>query len=257
MNNRIVQQNTESRSLSDKAYDLLGEMLLEQEAQALLASIAEGTANGGNADMDAFFARRDAKNLETITKHFHKQRIRSFFCETLPKAGRAAAIIVAALAVAGGVAIAASHTVRVQVMKLLTQAETEYTQLSLVEDTEASFDIPAEWEGDYYPSYVPKGLSLYAVYPWPGDNSIEYVNNDTGTIQISFSECDDSTITNIDMESATTKDITIHGDTGILSTKGDRIIIYWDNGRKYFILMTTDLDETTTIKVAESVMLVQ
>lgn len=111
----------EERNLEDRAYDLFGELLLERETAALLAEIEADKARGDTAQMDAFFAKQDAKNLETILRHFRRLRARIFFRETLPRIGQIAAIVVAVVAVAGSVAIATSHTIRVQVMQLLVK----------------------------------------------------------------------------------------------------------------------------------------
>ena len=45
-------------------------------------------------------------------------------------------------------------------MKLLLHVEEEYTELSLVEDEAASFDVPAEWQGGSFPAYIPEGMKL-------------------------------------------------------------------------------------------------
>ena len=59
-------EQCKNRSLSDKAYDLLGELLLEQETNQMLDELNGDKANGTSAEMDAFFAAHD--NLQVFSK---------------------------------------------------------------------------------------------------------------------------------------------------------------------------------------------
>jgi hypothetical protein len=253
MKKKVELNYTEARSLNDRAYDLLGEMILARETDALLAEIDAEKASGDTQETDAFFARRDADNVQKISRCFHRQKTRTFFYDTLPKVGRIAAVVIAALAVAGGVALAASHTVRVQVMKMLVNVEKEYTELSLVEDTDASFDVPAEWEGGYYPSYIPEGYAVDSVISVPDYSMVEYVNINSDKVGIDFSECGEGAESNIDTENATIESITVGGNDGFLATKENHVSIYWDNGQEYFILQTTDIAREEAVSIAESV----
>ena len=243
----------EERNLEDRAYDLFGELLLERETAALLAEIEADKARGDTAQMDAFFAKQDAKNLETILRHFRRLRARIFFRETLPRIGQIAAIVVAVVAVAGSVAIATSHTIRVQVMQLLVNAENEYTELKLQEDPAASFDVPAEWGGDNYPSFIPDGLVAGMVFSYPDNNSIELIDKRTGAVKGQFSEYGADTEANIDTEDAVQEPVTIGLNNGFLDKKENRVSIYWGDGRKYFVLTILDHDESTVIRIAERV----
>lgn len=60
--NRMTYPNMD-RSLSDKAYDFLGEMILEAETQEMLEEIKREQEQGNTAEMDAFFAMQDKRNL--------------------------------------------------------------------------------------------------------------------------------------------------------------------------------------------------
>ena len=247
----------EDRSLEDRAYDLFGEMLLQRETAALLAEIEAEKARGDTAEMDAFFTKQDAKNLERIQRHFRRHRARVFFRQTLPRVGQIAAIIIAVVAVAGSVAIATSHTLRVQVMQLLVNIEEEYTELKLQEDPAASFDIPAEWGGENYPSFIPEGFILGAVHSNPGYSSVSFIDTtDTGR-KINFSELGESAETNLDTEDAVLESIQINGHQGVLVIKDRKISAYWDDGRHYFILITEGLDKSTFLSIATGVVRVR
>ncbi|HPJ03233.1 MAG TPA: DUF4367 domain-containing protein [Candidatus Limiplasma sp.] len=242
----------ESRSLGDRAFDLFGEMLLERETAALLCAMEEEKI-AGDKEADAFAARCDAKNLALIRRYLHRHHVRTFFGKMLPGIGRVAAIVIAVLTIAGGIAIATSHTIRVQVMKLFTTVEEEYTELTLVEDTVASFDIPGDWEGAYYPAYVPEGMEISSISSFPWHNSVEYVDQTDATRRFNFSENIEGVVTNVDTEDAILQTVDIHGNPATLSIKDRVMILFWDDGKKYFVLSVENLDESTAIQIAEGV----
>ncbi|HPJ03625.1 MAG TPA: DUF4367 domain-containing protein [Candidatus Limiplasma sp.] len=257
MVNKGLSKTAEYRDINERAYDLLGELLLQQETEALLAEIEQEKVSGNTDAYESFSARQDMKNLKRIHRYFRLQRTRTFFRHTLPKIGQIAAILIAVITIAGGVAIATSHSIRVQVMKMLVQMEEQYTSLSLVEDTEASFEIPLEWTGEYYPSYIPESFEANVVISFPGNHMVEFFTGESATIRIIFSEYGDSTMANIDTENATVKAITIGNDSGFISIKDSHIYIYWDNGRAFFVLQTNGIVEDEAIRIAQSVMLVK
>ena len=247
----------EDRTLADRAYDLFGEMLLERETAALLAEIEAEKARGEPAMSDDFFAKQDAKHLAAIGRHFRRHRARVFFRETLPRIGQIAAIVIATVAVAGSVAIAASQTIRVQVLRLLTNIEQEYTELKLQADPAASFDIPAEWGGENYPSYIPEGFALGAVHSNPGFSSVSYTDTTDAGRKINFSELGEDSEANLDTENAALEPIQVSGHQGTLVTKLNRISAYWDDGRHYFILITRGLDRATFLRMATGIVRVR
>ena len=80
-------------SLQDKAYDLLGDMLVERNTARYMQELEEDAARGGDAEMEAFFARQDQENLKKIQAYARKQRNRRFLGHTLPRMAQVAAVI--------------------------------------------------------------------------------------------------------------------------------------------------------------------
>ncbi len=243
-----------SRSLEDQAYDLLGKLIFEHEAQEMLAEIENAKACGDTQEMDAFFARYDQKNQERIDKYIRKRKTKRFFTKTLPKAAQIAAAFITVITLAGGVAVATSHTIRVEVMRLLVNIEDEYTELRLRKDPEASFDIPADWQGENYPSYIPKGMALGTVHALPTQSFVEYVDPETEETVLSFYENGAAIETNVDTEGATIQPVTIRGNLGFIAKKENILTVCWSNGQYYFLLTMQNTDEATLIRVAESVL---
>ena len=245
-----------NRSLEDKAYDLFGEMLLAQETDALLAEIEEEKASGQTAEMDAFFQQYDRQNLARIEEHFRKQTARRFFTKTLPKIGQIAAVLIVVISVAGGIALASSSAIRVRVMQLLMNVEKEYTSFELVEDIDASFDVPVEWGGEYYPSFIPDDLDDLDIFNGFDHHSADIFTADR-TRNLYYVEFGEGTSMNLDTENATTSTISINGHIGWISVKNDWINIYWANERRFFLVSTKNIDEETTMRIANRVVRVK
>lgn len=245
-----VSELNNDRSLQDKAYDLLGEMLVERDTARYMLELEEDLAHGNTAEMDAFFAEQDQANLKKIETYTRKQRSKRLFLHTLPRVGQVAAIFITVIFLAGSVAVATSHTVRVHVMQLLLNIEKEYTELRLVEDEDASFDVPAEWQGSSFPAYIPEGMTIFELLD---GHSITYHDGIEGTQEISFSEVDASSVINIDTENSVMRMIDIRGNDGYIAITSDAIHIFWSDGIHYYVVITRDIDEVTAIEIAQSV----
>lgn len=159
----------------------------------------------------------------------------------------AAACLVLLLGIATPIAIAKVESIRVKVLQLLINVQEEYTELSLAEDTEASFDVPGDWRGEYYLSYIPEGYVLS--YVDPVYNEVIYTYNDT--ISIDFHECSIGDVANVDSENADISYDFVNGDVALVIEKDDTVVT-WSNGERYFIVKTY-LSRGETLEIAESV----
>lgn len=232
------------RSLQDRSWDLLAEMWLNEEADKILREIEEEKAEGKTAEMDAFLAQYDAKAFRLIEKGTERAQRRRLFKQTLPRIGRIAAMWIAAAVLAGGAAVAASQTVRVYLTKLLIETTAEYTSLQVVEDGEVYIDVPAEWNGEYFPSVVPEGLVLRDVDThW---TTVTYTFPENSVVQFQYSETTDATV-NIDSEDAVIKPVQIWGCEGTMIIKEDRIHTYWFDGKTLFELFVRGHSEEEAI----------
>lgn len=248
------QKNAEhNRSVQDKAYDLLGELIIEQQTKRLLKEIEEEKTRGDTAEMEAFFAKQDRINLAKIQAYSRMQKAKRLFQHTLPRIGQIAAIVIALVALAGSVAIAASDAVRVRVMQMLINIEEQYTEIKLVEDEAASFDVPAGWNGDYFPSHLPGDLELLHIGGASEVNYVEYVSIRTGTIALRFQELDRSAEAHVDTEEAALDEVAINGQNGYIVVKDSTVQIFWTDGYKYFLLATKNIGKEETLFIAESV----
>ena len=236
----------EIQDIQDRAYDLFGELILEKEANELLAEIeAEGEET---TESEEFIARVDARCLKIIEKHSRKARMRQFLMQTVPQLGRVAAVIIAVVTLAGCTAFAASETVRVYLLHLIVQTTDEYTILSLAPSESDYVDVPDEWEGSYYPTYIPEGL----VPVFVGEETIDFSYGESTPVFV-FGEYEEGSVVQIDTEDASVSQTTIHGQLAYVSTKGTTIKIYWSEGIRYFVLTFRGMSEQIALSVADSV----
>ena len=243
----------ETRSLDDRAWDLWGELLLQQEVQRLQAEAEaeHGTLQG--AVRDAFFAQQAAQHLGIIDRELRRGKRQRFAHHTLPRLVRAAAIVLAVLTLAGGVALAASPALRVQVMKLLAISTPEYTELRLVPDEEASFEVPADWKGQSFLSYVPEGLVLGEAYTMGSISYAQYRDAHTGEVRLNFTETGPTAESNIDTEHALITQVTVGPYPASLIRKNENCMVYWSDGHELFILETRYLSQEETLRTAQGV----
>lgn len=218
--------------------------------ERLLREIEDEKARGDTAKMDAFFAKQDRINLAKIQTYYRKQRTKRFFRHTLPKIGQAAAIVIVVISLAGGVAIATSHTVRVRVMQMLVNIEEQFTEIKLVEDEAALFDVPAEWGGDNYLSYIPDGLELLKVGGSGETHYAEYIDKHTKAIVLRFQEFSESAEGNIDTENALISKVIINGQNGYMAEKNAMMNVFWSDGYRYFLLSSNGMGREKTIEIA-------
>lgn len=158
-----------------------------------------------------------------------------------------AACMILLLGIATPIAIANVEFIRVKILQLLIDVQQEYTEIHLVEDYDASFDVPANWRGEYYPASIPEGYELCEINPFYNEVSFENSNGQ----RIVFSECSQDVETNLDSENAILSYSSVNGTTAFVIEK-DRTIITWSDGIKYFIV-ETDMSKNDSLNIANSV----
>lgn len=237
-------RKTAEENQQELAYD----QLAEQYAQELKA-FKEGE---GQAEMDAFFARHEARHLNAIQRAFQKRSWLDAVLPAVPRLAKVAALVIACVTLAGGAALAVGGTLRVSVMRLELEETKDYTALSLVEDEEASFDVPAEWKGRYYLSYIPEGMTLTQIFDdgyVDGYRTVEYFNEPERSLKIDYTEGGSGTTANIDTENAEIRSMTIQGYEGHMVIKNDSFHFYWTDGQAMYILLTKGFDEETALQI--------
>ena len=245
--------NEKVRSIQDRSYDLLSDMLIERDVCSFMKDLKEEEENGNVSETEAFFAQQDRLNMERIQRYCKKEQTRHFFNHTLPRIGQIAAVIIAVISVSCGVGFATSKTIRVTIMRLLLNVEKQYTEVKLVEDETRSFDVPAEWHGECYPSYLPDGLDVANVVSSFDENIIDFRDIHTGNIALTFIESGSSAESNIDTENAQTSTRIINGYQCHIVKKDASISVFWTDGMRFYLLTCDGINEDEAISITEGV----
>lgn len=229
----------------------------EKEAEDIWTDIIAEEASGATREMDAHLAKTQPQTLKTIRNALFRGKVKKVARQTLPRIGQAVAVMIAVLSISLSVAAATIHTVRVRVLEFLVNIEEQYTELSLREDPVRSFDIPADWEGDYYPSEMPEGFIVSNVIKGTGRCGIDFVSQDDKKISIFFSEHTESSFTNLDTENSQLSAEIVNGVAGLVSSKLEKTSISWSRDSRYFVLICYGLTKDEALKIANSVIRVK
>lgn len=179
--------------------------------------------------------------------------------KVLPWIINTAACIILLLAMAAPIALANSATFRSKVMQLIMELDEEKGEayFSLVQDEDASFDVPEGWRGNYFPSYIPDGFTIYDWDPDFGAAFIEYRNGSAN--QLFFSEYSNGAGVVTGTDNAEMKEIDINGNpayliNGIASDgKTHTVNIFWQNETNWFGVVAYGLSTDEALRVARSV----
>lgn len=213
----------------------------ERETEELLAKTDDA--------LDRFIQTERNTNVAFIRKRLGKTHIILFCKQAIPRIAKVAAVIMLVVFIGFATALATVREVRVKVLELLINIEKEYTEIYLKENDDKAFFIPADWKGEYYPSYIPDDFTL--------DNVVTFIpyaaeyRNEQGKI-FTFTEATVDSRSTIDTEDAQIKYVFINGRQALCSIKNGKVIITWLEHSKYFVLNFSG-NYTTAIKIAESI----
>ena len=223
---------------------------LEQEAaQRLIDDIESGKSEIKAEELDAALDVAQQSAYRRISRKFRVARAARFARHTLPRIGVAAAALVLTFFVALTTAVATVESVRVSLMNFLINIEKEYTELSLGQ-SEDGFFVPGDWQGGYFPSYIPEGYALSSVSGASGTNSAIYVNEENDFLL--FEEYDVNTEVNINTEGARIRYVSIRDTSALLAELNGIVTITWPEFDRYFIV-TFQGDADSSIQIAKSV----
>jgi hypothetical protein len=225
----------------------------QQEADLLMEQIAIDEASGNTQEEDAHLKQAEPKTLRVIRNAIRKRKLNQFARHTLPRVGKAAAAILLVFYIGLTAAIAGVPSVRVRVLELLVNIEDEYTELSLQENPNASFDVPAEWSGSYYPSKIPEGFVISQILNMVQDSTIVLSLESDKATRITFSELGEDAYTNLDTEDAVVSSKMVNGSPALFVVKGDTISVSWAMDNLYFILICEGLQKKDVLPLANSV----
>lgn len=220
-------------------------LLMEQEKE--LDQLTQECEN--NAEVHTMAFRGEERIRKLINRRYRMNQVKRITRKTLPQAIRVVASILLFCYIGLTVAIAADSSVRIKIMEFFMNIENEYTEFGL-RDTGEHMDVPAEWQGYYYPSYIPEGFAISRFFKY----SVSYERNDGA--QLDFGEFDATVSSAIDTEDAIVNFIIINGNSAMIVQKEPWTSIIWSvDNRILEINYSGDLE--AAIQIAESVRMIK
>lgn len=235
-------------ALRDRHLDCMLELVLSMqnaERESKADAPYEAEASLCDRTWEQYEEKRKLRNAQTKRRAWRRR---------LSRLVEGAACLVLAVAVATPFAYATNASFRSRVLTLLMETTPQYTALSLAEDADSSFAVPGEWQGEWYPSYVPEGYELSQVRNIV-DYQADYINEAGDRLE--FCEHTENTAVNIDTENADIRYVDVNGCDTMIITKGKDVNAVWNVADRYFLLFTEGtkdaMDMDTFIRVVADV----
>ena len=249
MKDEVQRAQTPEEKYRAAALELAVYRLLKQENNSVKERMNEEAA--------AELAQAAEKSTPRILKRIDKQLARAESFTRFRKRSlsfvKAAALLVFVLNMGFTIAAATSSTVRARTIEFLMNINESYASIGYNEVGEEAA-VPEDWQGAYYPTYIPQGYIMQQCSSRVGISMVQYSTAEGNTLLIE--ECDTNSYDKINVENAEATYISLHGVTAIvLRQPYDEINVIWSIGDRYFIVSGCNYE--TVLKVAESMSIIR
>lgn len=161
------------------------------------------------------------------------------FCET---ALRYAAIVILAVMISLGTALAVSPDFRRMAVDFLTQVTPDYVQIGTVPEEP---EIPEGAQVAFYSQLAPTGFALESIKQLEGYIQIVLENQARERIMIFISE--DVNSTRIDARNTECQRICLHDQEAYLLDEGAYTTVTWNNEMAYYIVCAQESEDAVTV----------
>ena len=240
--------------LKDEHVDLLIRLAFEMEAYRKIEQLEldgdKAFSDEEKRIMEQALAEAYEKLKQQELNERRKQRA-GYHRRRLMKGIEILACVVLIIAISTPVAVANFETLRQRLVEFLVSFDSVSETTSVVPLDEII--VPDDWEGKYFPSYLPRGTQVAEISP-SGRTLIRFLTEDNAIIV--FSENDGDCTINAGAEDETISMLEINGYQARVSTFPEEehfIRIVWDNGERWFILETSNLEFKKAYAIAESI----
>ncbi|MDO4387878.1 MAG: DUF4367 domain-containing protein [Eubacteriales bacterium] len=237
--------------LEEQRLDTLLRLAFEYDAMEETRQIMSECTGELSPKDEAICRRAYASFLRKLARLERRER-RTYSLRFTARTWKVAVCMVVLLVLAVPWAIAHTDFLRVNPSRLEIRKKADYIEVEMKEDTSVSFDVPSQWLGRYYLSYVPEGFELFDIFPEM--NSVEYRNVDGKAIR--FDECPKGSASNINNENAVCSYERVNGESAYVIDRENSAFVIWGIGTEYFIVYG-DLPKEEVLKIAESVEFIQ
>lgn len=245
------QQSHENREMSRALYEELAALKIRIAfAEIDEDELAEFDRDLSSVSEGDYSEAAQKRTLKLIERKLNKQLRKRFIRKTLPHTIQVVAITLLLFFIGLTSAVATVRPVRLRVLDFIAKIEENYSEISLVNDIDYGI-VPPEWNGEYYPSYIPESFRFSHIDDF--FNSVYYITVDNRTLE--FCEFEDADYSNIDIDEENAFNITINGSVGIAMSNGKETKITWCiDGTYLYLYLNGDFDEAK--RIAESVRLI-
>ncbi len=178
--------------------------------------------------------------LSLIGKEIPKQKSKERRQREIIKILKMAAIIILVMNFSLSVAAVSSNNVRTYLMEFFVRTNKESSDIGF-EITEAYLEIPDDWAGKYYPTYIPEGYCLTESISVNGMQSVLYMNS--RNLILSFSIYSKDAKVNIDTEDMKLSNHNVLGIDAIMFSNESEATMVWPVGDEYIVLYMNDMTE--------------
>lgn len=218
------------------------QMEFEEELNETLAECEMAEMNP--EQLTASEEREILRQIEDNTRKSVKNRRCK---ESFLRIGRLAMILFIAVSLSVGGALAAIHMVKKGILRLDYHVYEEYTSYELVK-TQEYIEVPQDWEGDFYPTYIPEGFAFCSI----SSMGVCYMN-DEGSVLV-FDENLYGGQVKIDTEAAELSAAHINGSEAMIVEKDGIVTVIWSANNRCFVIELQGAKEEA-LRVATSVTL--
>lgn len=237
------EENYEAASLELAIY-----RTLKREHDTVMADMSEED----ETELSRIAEEKMPRMLSFIDKQMKRTAMRSNVWRQGWRALATAALIALIFNMGLTVAVATSGSVRAKVIRFLMEMNDSYMSIGFTENEEVI--IPKEWQGRYYPTYIPQGYFIQRCISRAGTNMVEYGNPEGNTITIEV--CDTNSFGRINTKNAEIDSIQLHAvEATVLRQPSGEVCIIWSLGDRYFSVIGHDYD--VVLAVAESIAVIQ
>ena len=223
------------------------------ETQEVIHEVGDEPGEMSQSAIDAY--ARYAEKLSKLEREDRRRTRQARWKKRFPRVVEVAACFIIVLGISASIAIANVESIRVRVLEMLISFQDGHVEVDLIENETASFDIPSNWPGLYYPSYIPADYQI----KWKSKfvPSIEFENEEM--MKISFDECDEGDATSVDSEGAVISLADVNGAKATVldaTGLGKMCSVIWSVNNRYFIV-SSSLSADQALEVARSVRRIQ
>lgn len=243
----------ESAVLEEQRLDTLLRLAFEYDAMEETRQILSECTGELSPEDEALCRRAYASFLRKLARLERRER-RAYPLRFTARTWKVAVCMVVLLVVAVPWAIAHTDFLRVNPSRLVLSNKADCITIEMTEMSDFAFDVPAQWLGSYYLSYIPDGFQLSDIFP--EGHLVEYSNNEGYTL--SYKECPKNYTSKIDNTDAIWSEAVVNGEHAyvIEIRNGAYTFVIWSNGIRFFVV-DSNLPKDEVLKIAEGVKIIQ